>query len=136
MKTLAIYYSYTGNTKRIALQLAAELGAEPYEIKDEKKLSKFKAYTWGCYKALRMQDAPVQPIHVNLDEYEKIIILAPIWAGHPAPQILAVFNLLPGGKEIAYRAVSASGASGGKDKVLLALGKKGCKSIDYQDIKA
>lgn len=107
-----------------------------YEIRDAKKLSKFKAFTWGCYKALRMQNVPVQPININFDDFERIIILVPVWAGHPAPQIHSMMNLLPGGKEISFRAVSASGASSGKDKVLLALGEKGCKSIEYQDIKA
>ena len=136
MKTLVIYYSFSGNTKKIALQLADELDTKPFEVKDVKRLSKFKAYTWGCYKALRMQSAPVQPINVNFDEYEKIIILSPVWAGHPAPQIHSVLNLLPSGKEVSFRAVSASGTSGGKDRVLLLLGKKGCKAIDYQDIKA
>jgi menaquinone-dependent protoporphyrinogen IX oxidase len=136
METLVIYYSYTGNTRRIARQVAEELGAESFEIKDVAKPGKFKAYTWGCYKALRMQKMPAQPIGVNLGLYDKIIILAPVWAGHPAPQILSVFDLLPSGKEISFHAVSATGKSGGKDKVLLALAQKGCKAIEYQDIKA
>jgi len=135
MKTLAIYYSYTGHTKRIAQQIAEETGADLYEIKDSQKIGMLKAYSWGCFKAMRMQNAPVQSINVNLDDYEKIMILAPVWAGHPAPQILSVFNLLPSGKEISFHAVSATGRSRGKDKVLLALGKKGCKGIAYQDVK-
>lgn len=135
MRTLVIFYSYTGSSERIARQIAQETGADLYEIKDKTKPGKFKAYTWGCYHALRMKKTPVLPINIHMDAYDKIILLAPVWAGLPAPQILSVLDLLPREKEISFCAVSMSGKSRGKDKVLLALSNKGCKTVSYKDIK-
>ena len=136
MKTLLFFYSYSGKTKELANQLATETNADLYEIKDVRKPSTLAAYTKGALRAMRQKTLPTQPIAVNLDAYDKILIMAPIWAGFPAPSINSVFDILPIGKEVSFFAVSASGKSKGKDAVLMALAQKGCTNISYTDMKA
>lgn len=136
MKTAVIFYSFSGTTKKLARQAAAETGADLFEARTARPLGKFKAYTWGTFAALTQKTMPIAPIDCNLNDYEKIIIMGPIWAGHPAPAVNSVFHLLPPGKDIDLRFVSMSGGSRGKDAVLLKLADKGCASISYTDIKA
>lgn len=52
MNTLIIYYSYTGNTRKYANDLAKSENADIYEIKDQKRMGIFKTYLIGCFKAL------------------------------------------------------------------------------------
>ena len=61
MKTLAVYYSKTGTTKKVALAVIAEEDCDFDELRYDKK---------------------TESIEYALDpsEYERIILLAPVWA--------------------------------------------------------
>ncbi len=136
MKTLVIYYSYMGNTAQLASNLAAKVGADLYEIKDKSRPSKAGVMIIGCFKAMRGKPSPILPIEPELDAYEKIIIMSPIWAGNIVPPIMRLFELLPSGKQLEVIASSASGKSKSKNNVTALLNSRGCKSARYKDIKA
>ena len=51
MKTLVVYYSYTGKTATVAKAVAAETGAEIRPVEDLKRPSMLAAYFSGCFKA-------------------------------------------------------------------------------------
>ncbi len=53
MKTLVIFYSYTGHAKTLARNLAEKESADITEIKDVKRPGKIKAYVSGCFKAMK-----------------------------------------------------------------------------------
>lgn len=135
MSNLILFYSYTGNTKEIATQLAAESNADLVEIKDAKKTGNFRAYVLGCFKALRLKAWPVQALNVDFNNYDRISILSPVWAGHPAPAINAIWEQLPPGKQIEIFMVSASGSSSAKEKLEDLIKSKGSKLVKYEDIK-
>ena len=135
MKTAVIFYSWSGRTEQLAKARAAKEDAQLYEIKDKNKPRALKVYTAGCFAAMRMKRTPIQPLTVPLDEYDKIIVMAPVWAGHPAPAINTVFDMLPSGKEVEICMVSASGKSSCRDKVEALVHGKGCKLIGYEDIQ-
>ncbi len=136
MKTLVIYYSYTGKTRALAVKLAEELGADRFEVRDTKRPGTIKAYVLGSFAAMRMKRTSIGPLTVDMDAFDKIVIMAPIWAGHPAPAILSALDALPPGKAVEVRAVSASGGSSAKAKVEALLKEKGCADVRYQDMKA
>lgn len=136
MKALVIYYSYTGHVGRLAKALAKEMGADIVEVRDKKRPGKLKAYTLGCFASMGMKAWPVEPAAYALDAYDKLVVMAPVWAGKLAPAINGVWDGIPAGKEVEVRAVSASGTSRGKDGVLLRLAGKNCRSISYMDVKA
>ena len=135
MKTIVIYYSLSGNTKSIAEKTAKEQNAEIYEVKTLKKAGLVKSF-FQVPKALRQKEAKIQPLAINLSNYDKIIVMTPVWASALAPAANNVFNALPSGKSVEVWAVSSSGNSGAKDKAKRFIESKGCKMIEYRDIKA
>lgn len=136
MKTLVIFYSYTGHTEKLAQRIAAKEAADLIEVKDAVRPGKFAAYTLGCFKAMSMKPGDIEPIEADLSGYEKIILMSPVWAGNIAPPVIRIFEMLPAGRELEVIAVSASGKSKAKDSVSALLNSRGCKSVRYKDIKA
>lgn len=136
MKTAVIFYSWSGRTEQLAKARAEKEDAKLYEIKDKNKSGALKAYTAGCFAAMRMKRTPILPLTISLSDYDRIVIMAPIWAGHPAPAINAVFDALPSGKEVTVCMVSGGGKSGCREKIQALVSGKGCKLAIYEDIKA
>lgn len=135
MKTAIVYYSWSGHTQEIAQQQAAQINADLFQICEVEKFGTLKAYSVGCVMALKMQSVPIQPLHAPLEEYEHIIIMGPVWAGHPAPAMNAIWDQLPRNKNISVMMVSKSGFSSAKDKINARVECKHCNLSDYQDIK-
>jgi flavodoxin len=136
MKTLVLFYSFSGNTKKIAAQKAAETGADIEEIIETKRMFVLKAYTVGAYRAIKRKKAEIQPIKSQLNSYEKIIIMAPVWAGKPAPAFNSIIEQLPTGKKIELVMVSASsGTEGSAEETKNFIAARGCEVTDYVDIK-
>ena len=137
MKTLILYYSYSGNTKELALKKAAETGADSEEITETNKQGTLAAYTVGCYKAMKGIKTEIQPVKSNPGDYEKIIIMAPVWAANPAPAAYNIFDMLPQGKKVEIIMVSAGGGTkGSKERTISLATARGCEVISYTDINA
>ena len=136
MKTLVLYYSYTGNTKKIAEELAASESADITEIKAEKRPGKFKTYVAGCFAAMRGKEWPIAPLGVDLNAYDRLFLLAPIWAGFPAPYMYSVMKQLPDGKAASVKLISGSGTSGCRERLEAMIAERGCTLEGYEDIKA
>lgn len=136
MKTLVIYYSHSGKTKKEAEKLAASVGGELCEVTEVKKRGVFGAYFIGCPQALKRVVPAIRPIGAKLEDYERIYIGAPIWAGHPAPAFNAVVKALPAGREVGLFLTSGSGdSSKSADGTKKLIENKGCNVIEYKDIK-
>jgi flavodoxin len=136
MKTLVLFYSFSGSTRKLASQKAAEIGADIEEITETKKMFVLKAYTAGAYRAIKRKKTEIQSLKSQLDSYEKIIIMAPVWASNPAPAFNSIVELLPAGKKVELVMVSAGGgtkssAEGTKGLITA----RGCEVTDYTDIK-
>lgn len=135
MKTLIVYYSYSGNTKKTAEALAESESADIEEIVSVKRPWKLKAYTAGIVAAIRGKAWPIQPLEKDLSEYERLVLLAPVWAGNPAPCFNAALELLPEGKSVAVKLVSASGKSDCAERLESAIKAKGCALESIEDVK-
>lgn len=136
MKTIILYYTFGGSTKAEAEKIAKEKDATLCQVKEEKKRGMLSAFLSGCPMAAKRKASKISPIAYNLKEFDRIIIGGPIWAGHPAPAINAIFDALPTGKEVELFFCSGGGetpksAEGTKGLVV----QKGCKVISYRDIK-
>jgi len=137
MKTLIIYYSYTGKTKILAVEKAGELNADIEEVTEIKKPSMFKAFFIGVPCALKRKKAKINPVKSEFSNYDKIIIMAPVWAGNPAPAFNNIIEYIPSGKKIELIMVSAGGGtkdSAEKTKALVT--SRGCEVITYTDVNA
>lgn len=136
MKTLVIFYSYTGNTRRFAQGLAKKESADITEVKEVSRPGRVKAYLVGCIAALRGKSWRIQPPGVDLAAYDRLILLSPVWAGNPPPAVNALLEQLPVGKSVFVKMVSASGKSECRDRLELIAKSKGCTIESFEDIKA
>jgi flavodoxin len=137
MKTLILYHSYTGKTKALAEKKAAELGADIEEIKDIKRPSVLAAYVIGGYRAIRRKKVPIQPIKAQIDSYEKIILMSPVWASRTTPAVNSTIERIPSGKKVELVMVSESGKTGkAADGTKALIYGRGCEVMDYTDVKA
>ena len=88
-KTLIIYYSYTNNVEKIVNELKSRIDADVVEIEPAEKSLDYAANNYAIGSAQigaikNNPDAsssypPIDPVNVNLDEYNTIIIAAPLW---------------------------------------------------------
>ena len=136
MKTLIIYYSFSGKTRAISEELAKNESFDIAEIKDAKRFGKLKAYTAGIVASIKGKPWPIQPLTAAWPDYDKLILLSPVWANNPPPAVNALLGQLPTGKTIAVKMVSASGASKCKERIEAAIADKGCTLESFEDIKA
>jgi len=136
MKTLILFYSFSGNTRKLASKKAAETGADIEEVTETKKMSVLKAYIIGAYRAMKRGKAEIQPIKSQLNSYEKIIIMAPVWASNPAPAFNSIVEQLPAGKKVELVMVSAgSGTKNSAEGTKNLFTARGCEVTDYIDIR-
>jgi len=135
MNTLVIFYSYSGKTAVVAAELAKKESADIAEIKGVKRSIKLKAYTAGIIAAIKGKAWPIQPLSADLTAYDRLIMLAPVWANNPAPAFNAVLKLLPANKTVAVKMVSASGKSDCRERLETIIKNAGSELESFEDIK-
>ena len=88
MKTAVVYYSMSGNTARIAEEIAKRVNADLIRLVPQKAYPDkgFKKFLWGGKSAL-MGDRPALEAYDFADEYDLVVLGAPVWAGTFAPPI-------------------------------------------------
>lgn len=111
MKTIIVYFSYTGNTKRLAEEKAAAEGAELLPLTLQKRRGNFLTYTAGSFAARGHKKAKLNEFSADFTRYDKIILAMPIWAGYPAPPINNILPLIPPGSSVELIFTSGSGNS-------------------------
>ena len=88
MKSLVVYYSLTGKTKLVAQAIAEALNATLLEIKETKpRKPGILVYLTGGFAATINRRSKINPIDVDLKQYERIFIGSPIWNSRPAPAV-------------------------------------------------
>lgn len=137
MKTVLIYFSYTGNTKKLAEQKAKEEGADILPLTLIKRRGNFLTYTAGSLSARRHKKAKLNSFDTDLSQYERVIIAMPIWAGYPAPPINNILPLIKRGSSVELIFTSGSGNSQKSGEyVKSVLSGNGVKVTGITDIKA
>ena len=95
-KTVVVYFSCTGTTKRLAEYAAEVLNADLYEIVPEIPYTEEDLnYSDSSSRASREQNDPdVRPsisgTIENMEEYDTVLLAYPIWWGQ-APRIISTF---------------------------------------------
>ena len=88
MKSLIVYYSHTGNTKKVAEVLKtvlAEKGeADIFRIEAEDESNNF---LMQCIRAATKKRAAIKKAPLDVKEYDVICIGTPVWAFAPVPAI-------------------------------------------------
>ena len=87
MKSLVVYYSWTGNTELTAKVLAAETGAELRFLREVKKRRKASGFLGAAFGALTGSKSELKDPDYNTDSYDILFIGTPVWAMHSTPAL-------------------------------------------------
>ncbi len=97
MKSVIIYYSFSGNTKKVAQGLSECLKEKgevvTIELKDLNEDGKFLSQ---CKKAFRHEKAAIQETNYDLSAYDLICVGTPVWAFSPTPAINTYLDKVSG----------------------------------------
>ncbi|HCT85037.1 MAG: hypothetical protein DKM50_10865 [Candidatus Margulisiibacteriota bacterium] len=88
-KVLVVYYSKTGNTERVAKDIASRLHADIEKITDKKNRSGFLNYFFAAKDASKKSLTELGELQKNPVNYDLTIIGTPIWAWNMAPAVRA-----------------------------------------------
>ena len=91
-KHLVVFYSRTGNTKRIAEAVSTGLQCDLEELVDTKKRGGFLGYMKSARNAGSGKETEIGEIQKNPGEYDVVIIGTPVWVGKMAPAIRTYLN--------------------------------------------
>lgn len=122
-RTLIVYYSYTNNVERIVDALAKQIDADAVEIQPTEKGLDYAAnnYAIGSAQIAAIRNNPseassypaIDPVNVNIADYDCIIIGAPLWWSQMAAPLQSY--LFQNGKNMAGKHIGliVSSASSG-----------------------
>ena len=122
-KTLIVYYSYTNNVEKIVTELRKQIDAEVIEIEPAQKGLDYAAnnYAIGSAQIAAIRNNPtdissypaIDPVNVNLEEFDTVIMAAPLWWSQMAAPLQTYLFLH--GKEMAGKNIGliVSSASSG-----------------------
>jgi flavodoxin len=86
-RILVVYYSRTGNTERVAKELATRLGADIESLRDLQHGPGFLGQLAGAFHALRQTPAKIGTAQHNPANYALTIIGTPVWVGQMSPAV-------------------------------------------------
>lgn len=137
MRTIIMYYTFGGSSRKEANRIAdTNDNSVLCEIKEEKKRNLVTAFISGCPKAMKREQSSIQKIVYNLKDFDKIILVAPVWAGYPAPAFNSMVELLPSGKEVEVYLCSGGGETPKSEEgTCKIIRDKSCNLTAYHNIK-
>lgn len=86
-KTLVVYYSRTGNTEAVAKKLAEKFDADIETLIDKRNRDGLVGYTRASKDALAKNLTDLEPLNLDPDDYDIILIGTPSWYGNLTPAV-------------------------------------------------
>ena len=81
MKTLVVYYSRSGNTRKVADEIATVLKADEEELQDGKSRKGPVAFILAGREAMHKTTVTLQPLSHDPATYDMVVVGSPVWAG-------------------------------------------------------
>lgn len=88
-KRLVVFFSRMGYVKKLAYEEAERSGAEVYEVKSTEKTEGTPGFWWCGRYGMHKWEMPIEPVSVNLSDYDHVTICSPIWVFSLAATIRA-----------------------------------------------
>jgi len=79
MKALVVYNSRTGNTRKVAEELAKLLDADIEELLEEKSRKGIIGYIKTGRESMKKQVGSIKPVRMDPSNYDLVILGTPIW---------------------------------------------------------
>lgn len=81
MKSLVVFYSWTGNTRKIAETIAKALKSDMEEIQDVKARKGVFGFMKSGFESLFKKLPKIKETKYSPEDYDLVIFGSPIWAG-------------------------------------------------------
>ena len=78
-KRLVVFFSRMGYVRKIAYEAANRCGAELYEVKSTERTEGTTGFWWCGRYGMHRWKMPIEPISVDLSDYDHVTICTPIW---------------------------------------------------------
>lgn len=129
MKSAVIYYSFTGNTHRVAelfVNILKNKGEEAVPVRI-RPLKEETSFLGQCKEAFLGNKPELYRTLLDLKEFDRIILGSPVWAFKPAPAINTYIDKCSSleGKEAICFVTYGSGAGKGKALTIMKKGLEG-----------
>jgi flavodoxin len=92
MKSLVVFYSRTGTTKKVAEAISKKLNADIEEIVDLKSRKGILGFFSGGKDAFKKELTKIKKTEKNPADYDLVLIGSPIWAGTMVPAVRTYLN--------------------------------------------
>jgi flavodoxin len=92
MKTLLVYYSWTGNTRKLAQKITSKLKCDVEEIYEKHKRKGKLDYMVGGFQAMVGMKSGIEKPKKNPSDYDLVLLGGPVWAGRIAPALRAYLS--------------------------------------------
>ncbi len=94
MKTVIVYYSYTGTTKKYVEKIKEFIECDLIEIKPKKDIKSkgFASYITGGFQSMKKDMPELMDYDFDIDDYDFLIFASPIWAYTFAPSLRSFFE--------------------------------------------
>jgi len=79
-KTLVVFYSRSGTTRKVAEALAAELKCDAEELVPTESRASFFGILRSTLEAIRQRPARIAATHRDPSSYDLVVIGTPVWA--------------------------------------------------------
>lgn len=134
MKSIIVYYSFRGHTKKVAEILSEYLNErKEVEIIELKDLHESNSLFVQLVRCLMHRRAKIQKVNFDLSQYDLICLGTPVWSREPALAMNAYLDECFGleGKEVILFATYGSGIGRGDclNYMQNILAKKGAKNF-------
>lgn len=131
MKTLVVYYTRTGTTRRAALTVARCLNADIEEIQEKADRRGMLGWIKSGYQGAREKTPSILPGKSRPCKYDLVVICTPVWAGKMASPVRSWIQVsgLAGNKKKPARVACVSTSGGDSpgpvfENMQIALGRK------------
>ncbi len=104
MKTLVVYYSKSGNTRRVAEEIAKALGADTEElIEVGTKRSGFFGFLFAGRDGMRGRPSKIEPGKKRPADYDLVVVGSPVWGWNLVPAVRSYLGAVDlKGKPVAF----------------------------------
>jgi flavodoxin len=107
--TLIVFFSSSGNTERVANDLAARLGADIERLHECKPRRGFFGHLRAVLDSLQGKSVLLEDIGKCADDYPLVIIGTPVWAGRITPAVRTYLKIIRGRcRRVAFFTTSAA----------------------------
>jgi flavodoxin len=119
MNSIIVYYSYSGNTKKVSGVLSEYLAKQnEVEIIELTALDESDNFFSQCTRAFRRKKAKIEPVNFDLTQFDLICLGTPVWAFAPAPAVNTFLEQCTGAENKQVILFTTCGSGTGNERCL------------------